>query len=158
MTCSVGASVQAAIDAAFDRFDGLRQEAKDAVEEFFPAEFMNGVDEVLFAAVDHLAKCGADRIAFLGCDFAPNPNLVHLHERLGGYLAALCHHRLERRSEWQIVGALIGGEIEFLAEDAEGVRMHTRVEAGAVPFARVHEGHYLAAVINTLAKIIVQIP
>jgi DNA-binding LacI/PurR family transcriptional regulator len=95
--CDDYAVAGALIDAGIPtvQVDAVHPRAPSVLQDNFTAAF---------TAVEHLAARGSKRIAFLGCDFAPNPNLVHLHERLGGYLVALRHHRLEIRTEWQLVG------------------------------------------------------
>ncbi len=90
-------TTDALIDAGLPvvRVDGVHDRAPSITQDNFGAAF---------TAVEHLASRGARRIAFAGCDFAPNPNVVHLNERLGGYLAALRRLDLEVRTDWQIFG------------------------------------------------------
>jgi DNA-binding LacI/PurR family transcriptional regulator len=66
-------------------------------------------------AVRLLAGRGRRRIAFLGCDYSPNPNRLHLEERLGGYLAALDRLGLEARPEWRILGRPVEPAVEKLS-------------------------------------------
>ncbi|MHC4916056.1 MAG: GntR family transcriptional regulator [Planctomycetota bacterium] len=90
-------TTDALIDAGLPvvRVDGIHNRAPSITQDNFGAAFK---------AVEHLAAGGARSIAFAGCDFAPNPNVVHLNERLGGYLAALRRLELEVKPEWQILG------------------------------------------------------
>jgi DNA-binding LacI/PurR family transcriptional regulator len=67
-----------------------------------------------FEAVRCLAGRGRRRVAFLGCDFSPNPNRLHLQERLGGYLAALDRLGLESRPEWRVLGRPVAPAVEQL--------------------------------------------
>jgi len=67
-------------------------------------------------AAGRLIERGRRRLAFLGCDFSPNPNRVHLDERTGGYLAALRRAGLEGRPEWHILGHPVEGAVARLVE------------------------------------------
>lgn len=69
-----------------------------------------------FSATRHLIEKGCKRIAFLGCDFSPNPNRMHLEERMGGYLSALTEAKFEVNPEWQILGHPVEPAVERLVE------------------------------------------
>lgn len=75
----------------------------------------------------------------------------------------LCHDQqqprhlylIETMPQRQIVGALVTCQKELFAEKTEGMRVHTGIQAGPVPFSRIHKGHYFAAVVNSLTQIFI---
>ena len=57
-------------------------------------------------------------------------------------------------AQGQVVGALVAGQVQFIAQQAEGVGVHAGRQTGAVQFARVKKGHQLPPVVYAFGQVV----
>ncbi len=82
---------------------------------------------------------------------------------LSRLLAGDLRHQLEKRKHLHLVevlpkrhvaGALIGGQVETIIQQGEGVGVHAGAQAAQVELTRVVEAEYLRAIIDAVGKVV----